>query len=185
MESNRIVVEVIDALDRLGVEWMLAGSYSSNFYGVARATRDADFVVQVQADTVQRLSAVLGGDFQIDPQMSFETVTGTYRYILRRRGSTFRVELFLLSADAHDQERFRRRRPTGFLGRTVQLPAAEDVVVTKLRWSQGGRRRKDVDDVRDVLAVQGSALDLDYTRRWCDQHGTRDLLEQLLTEPAP
>ena len=59
---------------------------------------------------------------------------------------------------------------------------AEDVVVTKLRWSRQGRRQKDVDDVRNVLAVQSGKLDLDYIRQWADQHGTRPLLEQLLSE---
>ena len=67
-----------------------------------------------------------------------------------------------------------------FEGRPVWLPTAEDVVVTKLRWSKGGKRAKDLEDVKNVLAVQRGKLDLNYIRQWCDQHGTRQLLEQLL-----
>jgi hypothetical protein len=35
---------VMDALNAKGVPWMLVGAYSSNYYGIPRSTRDADFV---------------------------------------------------------------------------------------------------------------------------------------------
>jgi hypothetical protein len=115
--------------------------------------------------------------------MSFETITGTYRHILRHSESAFKVELFMLSQDAHDRARFARRREGILEGRKVMVPSPEDVVVTKLRWSKQGARAKDIEDVHNVLAVTGAAtLDLPYIRGWCDQHGTRELFEQLLTQ---
>jgi hypothetical protein len=53
-------------------------------------------------------------------------------------------------------------------------------VITKLRWSKGGNRSKDVTDVEQILAVRSTELDLPYIRHWCDQHATRDLFERLL-----
>jgi hypothetical protein len=47
VDANEIVGAVADALDRSNIPYLLAGSYSSNFYGLARATRDADFVIQL------------------------------------------------------------------------------------------------------------------------------------------
>jgi hypothetical protein len=41
-----------------------------------------------------------------------------------------------------------------------------------------------VQDVRDVIAVQAGKLNLSYIRTWCDQHGTRELLERLLKEES-
>ena len=35
------------------------------------------------------------------------------------------------------------------------------------------------DDVRNVVAVQGERLDWEYVQRWCDAHGTRELLEEV------
>lgn len=58
-------------------------------------------------------------------------------------------------------------------------------MVTKLRWSLRGQRDKDVDDVRNVLALQAGKLDLAYIRSWCDQHGTRSLFEQLFAQSTP
>lgn len=62
----------------------------------------------------------------------------------------------------------------------------EDLVIQKLRWGRG----KDLDDARDVLAVQGvKSLDMIYIRGWCERHGTVDALETILRalpqEPSP
>ena len=40
---------------------------------------------------------------------------------------------------------------------------------------------KDLDDARDVLAVQGVAqLDMPYVRRWCERHGTLPALDEIV-----
>jgi hypothetical protein len=106
----------------------------------------------------------------------------TTRYIIKHPATAFTIESFLLSSDPHDLERFRRRQQVDFEGHRTWLPAAEDIVVTKLRWSKGGRRTKDVDDVLRVFGVRANTLDLGYIRRWCDQHDTRSLFEKLLVE---
>lgn len=179
MTANEIVVTVAEALAAEGVPYMLVGAFSVGVYGVPRATKDADFVIQLRADELPAVVDRLGSDFQLDPQMSFETVTGTTRHILRSLHSGFVVELFRLSNDPHDIERFSRKRKGLLLGKEVYYPAAEDVLITKLRWSRQGQRAKDIDDVRNLLAVQGDNLDWDYVHRWCDAHGTRGLLDEL------
>jgi len=65
------------------------------------------------------------------------------------------------------------------LDREIFLPTVEDVILNKLRWSQGGHRLKDVDDVRNVIAVQQDRIDWDYVHAWCDRHGTREVLESI------
>src|SRR5207248_11141377 len=104
------------------------------------------------------------------------------RYILTHPKAKFKVELFLLSDDPHDQTRFARRKQVTIAGRLMYVPTPEDVIVTKLRWSRGGGRAKDIGDIENVLAVQRDKLDLPYIRTWCDQHNTRELFEKLLQQ---
>jgi len=52
-------VAVLAALDAAHVPNMLVGSMASNFHGIPRSTRDADFVVELHADSLQRLEAQL------------------------------------------------------------------------------------------------------------------------------
>jgi len=43
MTSDTATLAVIDALESLGIAYMLVGSFSSNYYGISRSTKDADF----------------------------------------------------------------------------------------------------------------------------------------------
>ena len=51
-------------------------------------------------------------------------------------------------------------------------------MIQKLRWA----RRKDLDDVVNLLAVSGDVLDWDFVWRWTVEHGTCELLRQLRAE---
>jgi hypothetical protein len=180
MTSDEATICVIDALEASGISYMLVGSLSSNFYGFARSTKDADFVIELAGQPIRVITSRLGPEFQVDPQISFETITGTVRHVVNVGKNGFRVELFRLSDDAHDRERFTRRRRVELkqFQRHVFIPTVEDVIVTKLRWL----RSKDRDDIRDVISVQASQLDWDYVYRWCGQHGTRAALEEIRQE---
>lgn len=177
--SDEAVVVMIDALERSGIPYMLVGSFSSNYYGVPRSTHDADFVVQLEREAFSRLMRALPPEVKLDPQLSFETVTGTSRYIATVADCAFKMELFILSDDPHDQTRFGRRRSVELLGRKTYLATAEDVVIQKLRWLDRARRNKDLDDLRNVIAVSGNVLDWDYIHGWCDKHGTREKLDEI------
>ena len=181
MNANDIVLDFIHAFDELAIPYMVVGSYSSNLYGRPRSTKDADFVIQCPDAAMAALRAKLGKKYTFDPQMSFESVTGTMREIITHPSTAFTVELFHLSDEAHDQSRFARRIQRDFDGERAWLPTPEDVVITKLRWSKQGQRAKDLDDVREVLAVQ-KQLDLPYIRHWCDHFKSRDLFERILVE---
>ena len=176
MTSEELVVAVFDALSTLNVPFMVSGSLASNFYGVPRATQDADLVLDLAKLPIERLSALLNERFEVDPQAAFETVTGSQRLVLRARRLAFDVELFGLTEDAHDRERFARRRTVAVLERRVALPTAEDVVINKLRWCKLAGRRKDFEDARNVIAVQRLSLDWPYVRRWCEHLELSDLL---------
>ena len=179
MTGNEAVLQTVSALDECRIPYMLVGSYSTNVYGIPRSTEDADVVIELGDVSIIELSQRLAPSIRIDPQLSFETVTMTRRYVAELVGTPFKIEFFLLSADAHDQERFRRRQLVVTLGKQVWLPTPEDVIVTKLRWALMANRSKDRDDARDVIAVQGGRLDWDYVQRWCERHGTRALLDEI------
>jgi hypothetical protein len=182
--SEEATVAVIRTLHEADVPFMIVGSLSSNFYGVARATHDADFVVELGDVPLSRIADRLKPDLLLDPQITFESVTGTTRYQFQLRDHDFKIEVFLLSGDPHDRERFARRVPADVQGASAFLPTPEDVIVMKVRWYAIARRRKDRDDVVNLIAVQRDRLDLPYVRVWCECHGSAATLDELLAVAA-
>lgn len=180
MTSEEISLRVIEILNEHESPYMLVGSLSTNFHSVIRSTKDADIVIQSDLGETARFVARKCESLRLDPQYGFESVTATRKLVLRAEsGEGFVVELFGLSDDPHDQERFRRRQCVEWLGRPTWIASAEDGLITKLRWSQHAGREKDVADARNLIASKGDALDWPYVEAWCDRHGTRDLLEKL------
>lgn len=178
MTSEEVIVAVIDALGAVDVPFMVVGSIATNFYGIPRATRDADFVIQIPPPFAA-LAERLGTNLRLAAQASFEGVTGTLRHRIEAKGTPFTVELFELSDDAHDVARFSRRRRVRLFGRDVFVATAEDTIITKLRWAVQPGREKDVDDVRSVIAVQGDSVDWSYVQYWGDLHGTSGMLTSI------
>jgi hypothetical protein len=113
------------AFDLAEIPYMIVGSYSSNYYGVPRSTKDADLVVHLSSSERSRLPDILPEGIEIEKQISFEMVTSTRRELLRVEGTLFQIELFKLSDDFHDQCRFERRKKVEiFPGKDVYLPTA-------------------------------------------------------------
>lgn len=175
MEPSDPAFAVIDALEKSLVPYMLVGSHSSNFYGIPRSTRDADFVIELGNRSIVEIEPFLPATYHLSRQVEFETLTGSLKNVIRVEGTRYLVELFRLTSDPYHESRFSRRRKVPMHGREVWIPTAEDVIIQKMRWG----RSKDVDDARDVLSIQGSALDWNYIHHWCDIHNTRQLLDEL------
>jgi hypothetical protein len=187
VNADDAAIAVVKALDAAAVPYMLVGSFSSNYYGIPRSTEDADFVIELGDKRVGELVAHLGPQFELERQITFETITGTTRNRIFIADSGFKIELFRLSSDPHDQERFARRVSVPMTAAMVPvfLPTPEDVIITKLRWNVEGKRSKDRDDVADVITVQQDALDWDYIHHWCDQHRTRERLDEIRASIPP
>lgn len=186
MNLEELAVKVLDAVEATEVPFMAVGAIAAGAYGVPRSTRDIDLLVALHTgggilSVMQALEPLL----EFDPQAQFDTLTWGRRQI----GTTFsqphmKVELFEMFDDPFVLSEFDRRQRVfvPLLNRHTWLPTAEDVVVQKLRWG----RNKDLDDARDVLAVQGpEALDMSYIRNWCGLHNTTSRLEDALSGIPP
>jgi len=185
MNSERIAHEVVDILNELGVAYMVTGSIASNVYAVPRSTKDLDVVIEAADEHVAEVARRLGSRFKVDAQAAFETVTMTPKFVIQHRDSPFLIGLFSLSQDEHDQARFARRRQLEVRSQRIFVPTPEDIIINKLKWHHRSKRPKDYDDARNVLAVQGEALDFAYIESWCGKHGTLDLLNQVRASLPP
>jgi hypothetical protein len=186
MNGTEALLALSQALDDAGVPYMIVGSYSSNYYGIPRSTKDADLVVNLDQSAWAKLPSILPSGLQLEQQSGFEMVTSTRKELIRVQDSLFEIELFHLSGDEHDSIRFTRRQKVPiFPGIDAFLPTAEDVIIQKLRWSHGAKRPKDFADVIAVMQVQGPArLDWPYIEEWCGKHETLDLLAEAKAEAA-
>lgn len=186
MKVEDLAATVVAACEDEEVEHMVTGAFATSLYGIPRSTKDVDVVLSLGGGTAMiRVMSRLASVVDFDPQIRFDTLTWGRRVVGTAYGSPpLKVELFELFDDPFVQEQFARRRRmfSAQMNRTTWLPTPEDVVVQKLRWGRG----KDLDDARDVLAVQGpETLDMAYIEAWCARHGTTQRLKDALAAIPP
>ena len=186
MTLESLAIKVVEAAESCGADFMVVGAVAAGAYGVPRSTRDVDLLISIKREgAVSAVIEKLAPIVEFSAQVVFDTLTWGRRHVGQSRSMPpFKVELFEMFDDPFVQSEFARRQQifVPMLGRTTWLPTPEDVVVQKLRWG----RSKDLDDARDVLAVQGTeSLDMAYIEKWCAQHGTTERLQAALAGIPP
>ncbi len=186
MTVEELATAVVDACSTEAVDHMVTSAFATSFYGIPRSTKDVDVVLSLKGgDAIRRVATRLQTIVEFDPQVQFDTLTwGRCLVGVTRQSAPLKVELFELFDDPFVLAQFTRKKQmfSNQIARTTWLPTPENVVVQKLRWG----RNKDLDDARDVLAVQGpESLDMAYIENWCAQHGTTDRLNAALAGIPP
>lgn len=186
MNLGELASSIFETAESLGVPHMAVGAIAAGTYGIPRATKDIDLLVSIDLKNgIHQLIAGLSEIIEFESQCQFDTITWGRRYVgVSRNSPPYKVELFEMFEDDFVKSEFSRRqhRFVPLLNREIWLPTAEDVIVQKIRWG----RSKDLDDARDVLAVQGpETLDMAYVENWCATHGTTARLVEILASIPP
>jgi len=186
-EPIAVTQQVVDALDQLGVPYVIGGSLASSLYGVVRTTLDADVVADLRPSHVEPLVVALSGAFYVDAQAIEDAITHRSSFNVIHLETMFKVDVFIPKRRPFDQAQLERRVLQVIATdpeRTAYMASAEDTILAKLDWyRQGGQvSERQWRDVLGVLRVQGDSLDMDYLRRQAAALGVADLLEQSLAQ---
>jgi len=107
---------VIEALDTLGVPYLIGGSLASAVHGVARATMDTDLIADLCPEHVQPLALALRAAFYVDAESMKDAVASSQDAIRRRSSfnvihleTMFKVDVFVRRQRPFDQAQFERR----------------------------------------------------------------------------
>jgi hypothetical protein len=182
---------ILEVLDLLEIPYMVVGSVASSVHGMARPTQDIDLAADLRAEQVDNFAAALKTDFYADPEMIKDALARHRSFNLIHYATAFKFDIFPLQKDEYSQIQFGRR---GFAETTLldgvavecSIASAEDTVLNKLRWYRAGGEisERQWNDLRGILQVSGSRLDVAYLNTWAPRLGVADLLRQLLDEQS-
>jgi hypothetical protein len=176
--QEEVVASVLDALERLGVIYMVAGSFASNFHGIPRMTQDADVVVDIDEPTVVQVVRELERDFYVSEDAAREAVRLRRLFNAIHLDTGFKVDLVVKKDRPFSDAELARRTRGSLAGRAVSLASAEDTILSKLEWSRNAGSDRQYVDAQGIILIHGGSLDWPYLERWAVDLGVRDLLER-------
>lgn len=178
----------VDALDELGIPYLIGGSVASSVFGIARSTMDVDMVAAVTLSNVAPLTKRLESVYYISEIAVKEAVERNSSFNLVHLETMMKIDVFVLKGRSFDREAFRRRRKdrldSDSSERTYYISSPEDIIINKLEWYlKGGREsERQWNDIIGILKVQGDSLDLMYCKKWAKQLAVGGLLEKALQD---
>jgi hypothetical protein len=179
---------VAAVLETNKLPYMLGGSFASSFYGIPRATFDADLVVQMLPAGAGRLYSSLKDSFYADQDEIAEAAEKGVSFNLVHLETAFKIDIFPLKNTEYDMQAFSRRRkqpmtPAG--DEVIWLQSPEDLIISKLLWHQlgGESSAKQPADIAGVLKTQADALDIMYLEPWLNHFGLMPLFKKIQALP--
>lgn len=171
-----ILRTVSERLGRLGIPFMLTGSYALAYYATPRMTRDLDLVVGLEESAVDRLLAAFSPDFYVDPDAVRESVRASRLFNLMHLASGIKVDMILKKATPYRELEFSRRESVVLGGVSTWLVSREDLILSKLAWARDSGSELQLRDARILLA---DTVDQAYLRQWAAELGVLEMLDRL------
>jgi len=179
--AAHLLPDVLDVLNELGIPNALIGAMAASYYGVPRATAEAHALIWLSRagksalEVTNRLLAA-GYRAQLKRGDIDDPIPGA---ILVEDAYGNRTDL-LLGVRGMDPDAVQRCVNASLLDSSVRIIAAEDLIPMKI--FAGGFH--DLEDVREILQVSGTLLDLELLRRLAGGYGPEVVskLDELLNE---
>lgn len=181
-----LAAQVAAVLDRLGIAYVVGGSFASSLVGEPRATADIDVALVLPGDGAARLVEAVRGEFYVSAEAAAEAVRRHSSFNLIHLDSVMKVDLFVLGDGLLDRRQIEGRRRVAVGDVELWVGAPEDQVLRKLSWYRLGGEVSDRQwrDVVAILAVQRDRLDYPDLRSAARTVGLADLLERAIQEGA-
>ena len=157
---------------------MLTGSVAMSFYGQPRMTRDIDIVVEVDAESAERLAGAFEGDYYAPVQAMKEAVATGGMFNLIHMNTLTKVDMIVRKEAEYRRHEFARRRRMPLHDGEVFVVSKEDLILSKLWWAKDSRSEM---QRRDVENLASTGFDEAYMKKWLKELGLDDLADAWLS----
>ncbi len=171
-QSALFLLDVIDILSQLRISYAVVGALAASFYGIVRASMDADAVISFQGskgDHELLLSELMKAGFDATRRQGDvdDPISGVINVEDRYHN---RVDL-LMGIRGMKADIFSRTIDSAFLGSRIRIVSVEDFIAMKI--FAGGPQ--DIEDIKGVLKVSAGKIDMALLQELTLNYGKKEL----------
>ncbi|MBI4910351.1 MAG: hypothetical protein HY820_42430 [Acidobacteria bacterium] len=179
--------ELLSALDRMEIPFLIAGSVASSNFGMPRQTNDIDILADFRNVDATTFCDQLSTSFYVDLETVIAAIRDGRSFNVIHLRAAFKFDFFPAAPEGFAQSELGRKQyiVSALPGlERIEFPVSsvEDTVLSKLAWFRKGGEMSDRQwhDILGVLSVQSTRLDYEYMRHWATGLGVLDLLDRAL-----
>jgi hypothetical protein len=176
---TRVLHDFVGRLETLGIEYMLTGSMAMIRYTVFRQTADIDIVLELNSKDKNNLIGALEPDYYVPHQAVSRAIELNRMFNVIHQDTAFKIDCVLKQTTDYQKNAFERREKTDYYGRAIWIIGKDDLIISKLFWAKDSHSEMQIRDVKNLMR---SGFDTDYAKKWADELGITNLLEQCRRE---
>jgi hypothetical protein len=159
---------------------MISGSVGSSYHGQPRATKDIDLVIAPTEEQFQNFIESLGTGYYVSLEDIRDVFTDRSIFNVIDVQTGWKADFILRKDRAFSCQEFERRHRAKIGEVDVWMTSPEDMILSKLEWSEVSSLEQQFQDALGIAVVQWDHLNIGYLRKWARELQLKDILEQLL-----
>ena len=173
-DQERILRDVTERFERLGLSYMLTGSMAMTKYAMMRMTRDIDIVLEIKCSDAQRIITAFEPDYYVPHSRVSSAITRKSMFNILHQRSLVKVDCVIRKDTEFQKFAFSNRRKIDFSGFDVWIISKEDLILSKLNWAKDSRSEM---QMRDVASIIRNGYDEEYVAMWAKKLDLNDILD--------
>jgi hypothetical protein len=155
-------------MDRLGIPYMVTGSFAMNPYVTARTTMDVDVILEITHGDESRIESALVSDYYVDARSIGRAIRDGTMFNVINNKEAVKIDCIVSKSSAFEKAKFERRLKTTIFGLEFWVISKEDLILSKLRWAAESLSERQFQDIRALIE---SGVDQPYIDEWIDREG--------------
>jgi len=167
-DPNRLLRELLDALEESKATYMITGALLMKFYGDPRATGDIDLIIEAQKTDINALSQSLKRHGFVLSSL------GSGHNTMLHKDSSKWIDLTIRKVIGEEIAQIK------IMGKDVCVSTPENLILKKLEWMGEECAGSDAGDVISIFVRMGNRLKIEYVFEESRKRGLLERLQDLL-----
>ncbi len=168
---------IASRLEAAGIPYMMTGSMAMAIYAIPRMTRDIDIVLEIYKKDICSIVSLFQDDCYVDADTINEAISNRSMFNIIHNGWIVKADFIIRKEEEYRKREFERRRKVDLEGLEIYLVTPEDLILSKLVWSEGGISGLQLNDVRQIVSSV-KELDWEYMKKWAPILGVEAALNE-------
>lgn len=188
MTPEQLLSKVAKILQGLKIPYAVTGGFAVIIWGKPRFTADIDIIVELIPQNIPFLAKSLlaiDKDVYVSEEAMQDALERKSEFNFIHPQTGLKVDFWVKNskADIYEKLKLERIRIKKFNNQKISFVSPEDLILSKLSWSKESESSRHLEDIKTILDIQKSKLDLNYIKNWAEKQSTIKILTEILKKP--
>jgi len=174
MITEKFITKISSVLERLNIDYVIAGGIAVSVWGKPRHTADVDIVINTKTiESIRELVDLLRKEIEksyLDKDRAIDAFKRKSEFNLVEPEYGLKADFFVADNSEYRQLEIKRGKNRKIGRKFIKFISPEDLIISKLIWFRESQSTRQLEDIASVMFEQKN-LDKPYILKWVKKLG--------------